>query len=1352
MNTNEIMELIKNPSINYNEKIIKLERNLIYRTILNLLKEKPEIAKEILIELDEYGRKKCFWSEVTLYDIIDYPEICLIAEEDKVLSLEKAPIEVTKLFIEKNMRQKSINWIYGFDFDLSKISPEMSMDILKDLLVVMKETSEEKDEEISYRERKYSESLRKWNFLSELLKNIPEEIQRENENIFMEYMEISELSCHFIPFLCKELQMKNIDGCQNYISIYNTTKLINVDVLKMHPELYKNAIKNDIKDIPMEIQMMYLEELEKITENEPEFLRLINVDVLIKDPKICSNAIYGLINNYEEYDEAYFYSDEGKNKELTMKDLVGYMPNAVKCMDNEIVNSMLMDATDYEIILGKLSYEAQVKHLDVVGKSLDINLDESFKKVDPAILERLPELCERAVGINYSLMRYVPENLQIKNKQMCINILEKNVDAYKMLYYLVKGSPEITQWMFKDPERMIKIRNKSYFEVEDVDVMDTLYHKMIMSIGFDEIERFLQVPNMKKEDIERFEKEYNEQFDRLFEKKYILKGEISSAIELFKVFDSIKYRSIGKNVRFEIFKNINKNLDDNNLSLDELLQKSIEQSGLDLDTNEILDKFKTVKKSILSNLSDERLGKVEHIINEKLDNNFSNLLVSPIKIIIERKLKENIIKNDGSINVEEIIKSISDEIERRNENGVNVYSPHIISQKENIESFTRELLEEKNFKRVVSKPLINILREAKDKIGQGWIRKLQGIPQRLDEKEYQILQKRLGIELEAEYNIVLKENVDEFDEKEALKILSELEVPEVLTSKKVELMFSKMKPPYSEEFRKYYKQHREEILKRPEVYSMLSEIHNKFDTIINRPETKNIYENGKLTVDIILRAMNEPDYSNIREGNNELAELSSKVGLSQEEFDKAQEIFEITKKREGSHIPYIETTKKKYRGRILRADDSLNIIVGNITTCCQRVDDWGEASMMHGATEDNGAIFVIEELDEQGNSKRIIGQSWTWRNNSRICFDNIEITEGIYQGLSVEDQKEILEIYRKTAERMINVDDKLMKRLLKEEKITQEIYDRIALREVTVGLNQYNDLNELDNMLSSGELRSTSELILPKEKDKYYHGLGIDRQPWVDSGETQVILAEIDKTKREEIDKRVSKSQIVGRIEDEKNDEDMTSIPEIYKSPREIIRCKLEDLSLTNIEKIKKIERITFREGQQILQDCMNSQEIAESQNISLDAEVIMSKDGDWYMIGEETEKEYYISDLAMVGGVNSQKNDGIEAVPKTSTFEITEIFYEKLLEMAKKGKVVSFDATRDTSYININRAVEKGLVEIINDEEFEFGDTDIEMNSMVVKPISENIEIELKAIKEIMEKLKRKQELKTVPNNSEER
>ncbi len=1330
MGIDKLLEIINDSETGYMDKVWAISNF----GIENILSQRIETVKEILETLKVEDRRN-FLSEMPDDYLKDNPELYVMAIESRGKLMKYAPMEIQKMTIEKNID----DILAKFPFMLTDISDETLRENPQICMNLVKKISEVK------KNRAYNGKSVDY-YYNKLLKYIPEELQLEDKDVMSKLVKGN---YKLVAYLCKDLQMEHINECMEYVSkIKGGIAYIHEDIPKQYPDMYRKAIECSaigLSYIPLEVQMQLPEAFEELVKNSPEELQRISKEIQIKYPNICKLAMESLIEYKREsrYGDYYYLNEQNENCYANVMDVLEWTCEEVKLMDNKDVYDMFMLAiNDNSYSISVMNKEVQMSNIDVIKKALENNV-ELFGYLALDVMKNFPEICEMAVSQEPMLLKRIPIELQEENSQMCINMLKQNIEVYRWMDPKIRDSYEIQNWMFKNVERINKIKNKSYFEIEKTE-MDILYHKMIMTIGFDEIERFLHVPNLTEEQIENFSTSYKEKFNEMFERAYKLKGELNAVVEIFRLFSFIKYSFNGKNIRFEIFKNINKNLEeDNDLTLEELIKKSIEQSQLGFDDTAFLQQIVDNKGSIIANLADERLQKVDDKLNQKIEEaNIDYLVREPVKVIIEKIIRKNIISNDGALKTDEVIEELKNEIEKKNQNGNNIYSPHIRSAKNEIIEIAEKFLENENVQMMLSKTIIDILRETKEKVGQGWIRKLQEVPLKLNKREYDSLKRRLGINVEAEQLLVVKDNIQE---KEALKVLSQIDIPDVLTTQKVELMFSKVEPPYLEEFKKYYKQHRNEILSRPEVYSKFSEIHNRFQEIINSEELMTTYESGKLTVDKLIKALFIKHYENVKEGNDRLARVVSNLGLSQEEFDKIQEIYEVTKKREGSSIPYPSVTKTKFRGRMLGADEYDNIVSGNKTTCCQRTGDWAEASAEHGSTEENGGIFVVEELDEKGKARRIIGQSWTWRNNSRICFDNIEIAEGIRQQLTVSEEKEILDIYIEVAKKMIEIDEKTMSKLLNSGEITQEIYDVCVLKEVTVGLNRYNDLGELEYRTKTGELRETSEIILPKEVDKKYEGLKQKRTLWLDSVEKQIVLYEMEREKKKEIARR-----ILAKGEDQQGD---VSLPFIYKNPREVYRYKLDDLTKVEVEKIKKIEAITFKEEQQVLQDCKYATDVAQAEKINPElSEVIISKNGDWYIIGEETDKEYYIADLAMIGGVNSQKNTEISVDAKRSTFEMTEVLYEKLLEMSEKDKLVRFEATRDTSYRNITRAMEKGLLEVIENEEAVFDDTGINMNIMSIKPNAEKIREELKKIKEVTSKLKKKEMLQTIPKNSDER
>ncbi len=1262
-----------------------------------------------------------------------HPEICIEAVKINFYAFRFVPEEVQKSHPEICIEAIKIDY-YAFKFvpeEVQKSHPEICIEAVKqrpDALEYVSEEVQNLHPEICI------EAVKKKSYA---LEYVPEEVKKSHPEICIEAVKIDPYALKYVP---EEVQNLHPEICIEAVKQEPyTIKDVPEEVQKSHPKICIEAGKKNsyvLRHLPEEVQKSHPEIYIEVVKENTFALEDVPEKVQNLHPEICIEAIkidyYAFRFVPEEVKKLHpeICIEAVKKRPATLEDV----SEEVQIEHPEICVEAVKQAP---YALAHVSEEVQIEHPEICIEAVNID-PYTLEYVPEEVQKSHPEICIEAVKKRPYTLQYVSEEVQKSHLEMCIEALDNDINSY----IDIKGNnielPEIMEYMFEDIERIKKIKEKaSYINENDDDIfkkryLDIFYHKIIKSIGIDELEKLVEVPNLTDNEVREYQLEYDEEFNKLFDRAYRLKGNVEAVIEIFRSLDLSTYEQKGKNVKFDVFKNINKQLEDtnNNITLDKLIKNAIEGAGLELDEN-VIKKLNGRKNNILNDLIDERLEKVSGTIERKIEEGITEER-RPVRRIIESQIRKNLLRNEGILNEEELLNSLREELNRKRENGLNFYSPHITNQAEKIENVTKEILRGKE-KDTLSESLVEVVRQTKESIGQGWIRKLQGVPERLSKEEYESLEKRLGIKLESEYKIGLKEGVDE---KEAYRLLSKHQVPGVLTYNQIEMMFSSISKPYSEEFREYYKKHKEEILRRPDVYSQLSQIHNKFDYIITSPETVNIYRQGNLDLDTILRVMADMKFEKVKPGNERLADIAAKSGLTQKEFDEAQEVWEKTKKREESNIPQVAVEKKKYRGRMLRADDELNLYAGNITTCCQRFGDVGKGSMIHGSTEKNGGIFVVEQLDEKGKVKGIIGQSWTWRNKGRLCFDNIEITKTVKDNLNAKEQEEILGIYKEAGEQAIKTDEKVMDKLLKEGKITRRVYDEVVLKEVSCGLNMYNDLDMLEEKYKSGELKETT-IVLPEEAEKEYNGT----KPWIDSKDTQVLLAKMPEKKREEIE---TSRENAPREEEKGNDIEIE-----YKNVSEVVEYKGREIKPSDVEKIKKVERTVYREEQQILQESKSETDIAEIYDMDKDnVEVVMSKDEGWYMIGEEREDEYYIADLAMVGGVNSQRNENITTDMKITTFEMAEKVYEKMLEMGEKEKTVRFEATRDTSYINIQRAKEKGLVEIIEDKNDKFEDSDIDMNNMIVKPNVEKLREELEKIRKVLEKLKEKEREKVIISN----
>lgn len=88
----------------------------------------------------------------------------------------------------------------------------------------------------------------------------------------------------------------------------------------------------------------------------------------------------------------------------------------------------------------------------------------------------------------------------------------------------------------------------------------------------------------------------------------------------------------------------------------------------------------------------------------------------------------------------------------------------------------------------------------------------------------------------------------------------------------------------------------------------------------------------------------------------------------------------------------IHDTPYKYKDeqvRILDANDKLQIMLGVLTVCCQRLDGTGEPCLMEGLINPQSGFLVFER------GSKLLAQSWIWltEDNKTLVLDNIELAD-----------------------------------------------------------------------------------------------------------------------------------------------------------------------------------------------------------------------------------------------------------------------------------------------------------------------------------------------------------------------
>lgn len=277
----------------------------------------------------------------------------------------------------------------------------------------------------------------------------------------------------------------------------------------------------------------------------------------------------------------------------------------------------------------------------------------------------------------------------------------------------------------------------------------------------------------------------------------------------------------------------------------------------------------------------------------------------------------------------------------------------------------------------------------------------------------------------------------------------------IMTSNKLEKIFRNFDYNNNEKFRKFFIKNIDLIVSNDDYTSLLSSIEKNFN------EIEKVNSNRKLNLNNALSYISNKKYENINPGNEILARTLVIAGYQDKEFEILQQIYNIGRKRTLSSIPRVENTYDDYNYEILRLDDPLALTIGVLTNCCQQLGDKAESCMEHSMTDKNGRIFVVK--DKIGN---IVAQSWVWRNKDTLCFDNIEIPLNVIKRKQIENINgkevalEIFGVYKKAAKELIKLDKENYQELLVNKKITEEEYNSLKLKKITVGLG-HNDIRKV---------------------------------------------------------------------------------------------------------------------------------------------------------------------------------------------------------------------------------------------------------------------------------------------------
>ncbi len=826
---------------------------------------------------------------------------------------------------------------------------------------------------------------------------------------------------------------------------------------------------------------------------------------------------------------------------------------------------------------------------------------------------------------------------------------------------------------YKDLERLSKFDISANYRR---DTAEQIVTSMYCFLGYGASKEVFKLPEISEEELEEAIRNTGIAVSGIYENVYSVQGNLKTTTTLFDKFGSMLP---GGKKNFAVYKSLNEKLEQGyDGPIEELLRTCLIENEIDFDDRRL--------ETIVKNAVDVNTAGKMNIIKEDISSYLSeHIQETPENIKILNDILSTALKRSFSqkeeINFVIIQEYIQKEFSRTRPNGTSFYSPHVTEHMQELLDAVSSLQNNPELAAKLNLSVTDILKEEKEKIGKGWIRKLLDVKTRLTEKEKADLETRLygegsSYKIDTTKSLELKDKSEDGIE-EAYILLKEMELPGVFTFEKGEIMFAGLTSPYSENFKSFFMANMTEILSKPEYYTEFQKMHSRMDVVIKDPNVMARFHSGRYTIKELLEDIQNISFDNIEPGEHELAYRAKKAGLSQEVFNIAKEVHKKMLEREKQTVPPVEYKGKRYVGRILRIDDPLHFTIGNITTCCQRFGQGqpGESSMLHSATEENGSVFVVEEVDEYGNVIKPVAQSWTWRNGDRVCFDNVEIPETVMGELASNGgYDEIFDIYCSVAEKMIDIDKKALGRLLDEGKITKEQYEALVIKEVTVGSGCDDLLESISSEKRKGIKKATT--VRPIEAGKHYSGVNKDRSLYLDSN-VQYVLAENEEIARSTSDTTLSEVAF-GYIR--KRDEVRKKDNEIH--PDLIARCKaINERAGEEVMAQSIISRLESTNITSLTRDYYSE---LSGRSLTLD----FSEHDDWYILSSESERDIQINDSILL-----PKDGATQEEIKLAKMEYAKqvLLIAKLAMEKQKRLVVNLE--REGKYFDFGKFSERDII-----------------------------------------------------------
>lgn len=889
---------------------------------------------------------------------------------------------------------------------------------------------------------------------------------------------------------------------------------------------------------------------------------------------------------------------------------------------------------------------------------------------------------------------------QIKEEyQLAIDKYKKAVISMPGLF--LHGPEELTKADIRNYQVLTEnnsLRQSPHFRR---DIYEQIIAHMYGLLGVEEARKLLAPPSMEPENLDAIF-EMDGRIKDLYEKKFELTGNIKVLTSLLSRIPSIlpENEKITSKNTLNIFQKINhKIMNGYEGDINKLLKEVLEETGQPINDQAVHELVNNVIR-IHTNI---KLDKIKEFTSAQVEAGIEeNAKTRRMIKLLYREALEYSLNQSEKIDPELVREFLEEEFAKTNENGAAHYSEHVTMHLEELVNFAEELLQNPEHGKMLNQTIITSLKEESQKIGKGWIRKIlqaSNYPLTMSYDEMVQLDNSIYGE-NSQFEIDTKETVgirelSEDERKSLYTILEQAEFSNILTFNKAEIMFSALIPPFSEEFKKFFLENKDEFLTNPKYFSNFKIMHDRFDRIISDPLIRTRYDEGLFTVESLYLESKKVTYSNTEKGEFELDYKARKGPLLQEQYDIAKRLFKEMKKREASTVPPEQHTTSRFRGRVVRIDDPLHLAIGEITDCCQTIGlrEPGESSMIHSAIEQNGGLFIVEELDENGTPKRIVAQSWMWRNGNRLTFDNVEIPSETRQEYSqIGGYDGIMEAYVGAAQKMIETDTKALQKLVTLGKITEEEFSRLVIKDVTMGTG----CDDLIHNLSSSVRRNFSgkglPIVTPLENAKHYFG-SKERDLYSDSRHGIILIAHND---------------LFDQKDHEFYPEEVIEHGIKYTKIRDIYRRNGKDIDSDKIEVIRNMvmrnensNDSIFNENTVLLVDII--QTIYPYQAVEIDSdkfELSMSECGDWFILTEEKDNKIIVHDsgidLSQPITEETRERDKIDR--KMSIAEYTRELLVLSERASQTGKKLVIDLEKEGKYLQLDSLINSGEWSVAKD------------------------------------------------------